>query len=234
MKGYIYILTCPITNLVRYIGQTINPERRYAQHCYLNNKNGKFHHLNWLKFLKNKNLKPIMTVIDETEINNLNFLEIFYIDLFKSWGFDLTNTSRKEYFRVHRQHFSSGKLIYCYTNDYTLQVFKNARECEKILKIGYKRISKYCKENAGVIFKKYIFSFTPLTNEEVDKKFNNSTRGRKNILGIIGTNNLTKEQIIFKNQKEAAIKLNVNFRNINQVLKGLRKSCGGYTWKYDI
>ena len=37
---------------------------------------------------------------------------------------------------------------------------------------------------------------------------------------------------IFQSQRAAGIKLKINYKNINLVLKGARKTAGGYRWKY--
>lgn len=90
MKTYIYILIDPETNQVRYIGKTKSLKRRYNQHISECSKL-KSHKNNWLLSLKNKNLRPEMVVIDETDKNDWIFLEQWYIQLYRSWGYRLTN-----------------------------------------------------------------------------------------------------------------------------------------------
>jgi group I intron endonuclease len=90
MKTYIYILIDPETNQVRYIGKTKSLKRRYNQHISECSKL-KSHKNNWLLSLKNKNLKPEMVVIDETDKDDWISLEQWYIQLYRSWGYKLTN-----------------------------------------------------------------------------------------------------------------------------------------------
>jgi hypothetical protein len=88
---FIYTLSDPITNEVKYIGKTNNINRRLKDHISnsslseLNKKN------NWIiSLLKNK-LVPKIEILDEIVESDIDFYEIFYISLFKSWGFNLTN-----------------------------------------------------------------------------------------------------------------------------------------------
>jgi len=87
MKTYIYILTDPITNEVRYVGKTINTAKRFAHHL---SNNTKTHCRSWIKSLLNKNLLPVFSIIDETT-ENWAELEKYWIAQFKEWGFKLTN-----------------------------------------------------------------------------------------------------------------------------------------------
>lgn len=90
MKVFIYALIDPESQEVRYIGKTKNPNRRISQHI---NECSRIrtHKNNWILSLKNKSLRPIMTIIDEVESDEWMFFEQWYIQLFKSWGCSLTN-----------------------------------------------------------------------------------------------------------------------------------------------
>lgn len=85
---FIYTLTDPITNLVRYIGKANNLSKRLEGHL-LDKK--KTHKANWIQSLKTKGLKPIIEEIDEVSLSGWQFWEQHYISLYKSWGFSLTN-----------------------------------------------------------------------------------------------------------------------------------------------
>lgn len=93
MKTFIYILIDPRDNQVKYVGKTNNVKRRYSQHISLASKN-KTYKTNWLSSLIIMNLKPEMVVIDECEDDSWIELEQWYIELFKSWGFKLTNLTK--------------------------------------------------------------------------------------------------------------------------------------------
>lgn len=59
---YIYILKCPKTSIVKYVGKTIHISNRLRKHLndQRQNKRG-----NWIKGLISQGLKPILEVIDQ-------------------------------------------------------------------------------------------------------------------------------------------------------------------------
>ena len=87
---YIYMLIDPVTNLVRYIGKADNIQIRLKEHIR-KSKYTKTHKNNWINSLLEKDLKPIVEVIDMVSDNEWGFWEQFWIDQFKNWGFNLTN-----------------------------------------------------------------------------------------------------------------------------------------------
>lgn len=79
---YIYELICPIENVVKYIGLSKNPQKRYYSHLTEGNWhfsnlmsfNG-FRKLNnrkveWISNLKKQGLKPLLNIIFEFEIKS--------------------------------------------------------------------------------------------------------------------------------------------------------------------
>jgi hypothetical protein len=90
--GCIYTLTCPETNLVRYVGKTFNPKRRFYDHCSISTKD-KSRKAVWVRSLIKKNKKPIINVIDSCDEFNWEEKEIAYIKLYKSVGARLLNHS---------------------------------------------------------------------------------------------------------------------------------------------
>jgi hypothetical protein len=86
---YIYSLADPNTNMVRYIGKSINPKRRYNEHinnCYKSSNN---HKDNWIKLLLSDNQKPIMNIIEETTIDIWGEREKHWISFYDN----LTNST---------------------------------------------------------------------------------------------------------------------------------------------
>lgn len=89
MKYYIYTLSHPITNEIRYVGKTNNISKRYSAHLKDKSKSYKN---SWIKSLLNEDLLPIIEVLEEfnNELDCYN-AEKYWIEQLKIWGFDLTN-----------------------------------------------------------------------------------------------------------------------------------------------
>lgn len=88
---FIYTLSDPNTGLVRYIGKTNDIKKRLQRHLSNNHLHSSTKKNNWIISLIRKDLLPIIEILDEVNSVDVNFYEIFYITLFKSWGFDLLN-----------------------------------------------------------------------------------------------------------------------------------------------
>lgn len=87
MITYIYSLDCPITNIPKYIGKTINKNGRLSGHLRTKQNTKKW---SWIVSLKKQNLKPIFTIIDEVG-EDWEFWENWYIDYYRFLGFELKN-----------------------------------------------------------------------------------------------------------------------------------------------
>lgn len=86
---YIYTLTDPVTNEIRYVGKTNDIRTRFS--CHLGRNNPKSHKASWIASLKARNLIPIIEIIDIVPIDNWKFWEKYWISQLISWGFNLTN-----------------------------------------------------------------------------------------------------------------------------------------------
>lgn len=95
-SGFIYGLVCPKTKTIRYIGQTINLNRRLLRHKReARNKVGRLTHKeSWLRSLYKDNIlnNIKMIVIEECTLNVIDEREIFFIALYRRET-DLTNLS---------------------------------------------------------------------------------------------------------------------------------------------
>lgn len=88
---FIYSLEDPKTNQIRYIGKTIQKlEKRLIAHIY-ESKNRKNHKCNWINKLNKKGDTPIIKLLDIVSEDDWEFWEIYWIEQFKAWGFNLVN-----------------------------------------------------------------------------------------------------------------------------------------------
>jgi len=102
--GHIYVLKCPDTELVRYVGVSFNIKARFNHHISSSKKN-KTYSANWIRSLKSQNKIPIMEVIDDCDEFNWEEKEINYILMYKAMGALLTNHSKGgQSSPINRQH----------------------------------------------------------------------------------------------------------------------------------
>jgi hypothetical protein len=89
-KIYIYILKDPTTELVRYVGKTVNPTKRLQNHInrakYL-----KFHSAAWINSLLICGLRPVMNIIETADTNNWEEREKYWISFYRNEHDSLTN-----------------------------------------------------------------------------------------------------------------------------------------------
>lgn len=90
----IYSLAHPITGEVRYVGVTSGTlSTRLAQHKW-DAKNKMSHKCHWIKsVIAATNTMPHIELLEETSKTDWEWLEIYWIEQFRQWGFNLVNTS---------------------------------------------------------------------------------------------------------------------------------------------
>lgn len=87
--NYIYTLTDPITNEVRYIGKSVRPEERLQNQC---NERSNTYRCHWIQSLKKLGLKPIQNIIEKLPISeDWQTRECYWIKKFREEGARLTN-----------------------------------------------------------------------------------------------------------------------------------------------
>jgi hypothetical protein len=85
---YIYTLSDPRDNLIKYVGKTVNPRVRKSSHC---TRSVKTICGNWIKNLKRAGLLPVFEILDETNNEDWVLMEKYWISQIKAWGFNLKN-----------------------------------------------------------------------------------------------------------------------------------------------
>jgi predicted GIY-YIG superfamily endonuclease len=69
MKYTIYLLRCPITKNIKYVGMTNNIKRRFYEHCCVKNRKSKLH-IEWLKQLRIEKKIPLLEILhDNLDLN---------------------------------------------------------------------------------------------------------------------------------------------------------------------
>jgi hypothetical protein len=87
---FIYALSDPRDNQIRYIGKANKPKDRYNNH-YNSSRDKDTHKRNWINSVRKDGFRPEMIVLDEVPKTEWQYWEKFYICLFKTWGFNLVN-----------------------------------------------------------------------------------------------------------------------------------------------
>jgi len=91
---FIYSLSDPITNEIRYIGMTGDLMLRYAQHCLCEDRTDKSE---WDKYLKSIDQKPVLNTLQVCQSHEAKWAEALHICNHLKKGANLLNkTSRNE------------------------------------------------------------------------------------------------------------------------------------------
>lgn len=89
MTNFIYALSDPRDNQIRYIGKTDNLSRRFKMHLTEKYKSYK---CNWIKSLLSINLKPNMLILESVPVDkDWESREIYWIQFYREQGCNLTN-----------------------------------------------------------------------------------------------------------------------------------------------
>lgn len=109
IKTYIYTLKDPTTLQVRYVGKTVSPKKRFIAHKCLRAKKGTYL-ASWITSLRNKDLIPVMDIIDEADNDGWVEKEKLYIDFFKKNGCELVNLTSGGEGAFGYRHTEESKL----------------------------------------------------------------------------------------------------------------------------
>jgi len=203
-KHYIYGLFAPDTNKLRYVGYSINPTRRYREHIHHTHQYVSKNN-NWIISLKKNGYKPclkIMEVCDTLEQGIQR--ESYWIRYFRKKGCKLNN------------HNDGG--------DGTIECSMTPKNRQRISN----SVKKYYTDNPKADrlmrerFHKNCHKGRPMSDDNKQKLIDANIKP-------IRCNETNK---IYKSLKDAAADLAIYSPNICKVLKGLRKTAGGYTFLY--
>ena len=89
---YIYTLTDPFTNEVRYVGKTVNPRLRIRGHiCESRLRHQSPAKAEWIKGLLKRGSRPVLSVIETVSESEWEYSEIRAIAAYRSAGCSLLN-----------------------------------------------------------------------------------------------------------------------------------------------
>jgi group I intron endonuclease len=217
-KTNIYLLKDPISNEVRYVGKSDNPDKRFKEHIK-KAKYSKTHKNNWILSLKDNGLIPILEIIDQVPSNECGFWEQHWIDQMKSWGFSLTNIANGgvggNLGLVVNRKISEKKKGIKFSLE-TINKMKIAAKNRKLSDIGRKNLS---------------ISRMGKGNSMYGKKRPESSKHYRKVIQLDENNNVIK---IWSGLTLASKELRINRCTISDVCNNRRwrNTAGGYKWKY--
>ena len=221
----IYTLEDPVTLQIKYVGKTTNTlERRLS--CHIQDRK-RFSHkcANWIKSLIRQNKKPIIKLVDTVSIEDSNFYEIYWINQFKVWGFELKNEtlggdgaslglprSKEAKFKTSatlKQKYDNKEIVFTEKRRQLISNRLKGRKLKEKTKELLRLANLGKKQSSETIIKKskVVYQYT-LNNESINS-YNSVT--------------------------EAALAVNGTKGNISNCIFGRNrmKSYKGYIWKYD-
>ena len=200
----IYALCDPITNKIRYIGQTtLNPLCRLTQH--INNALGyknKSHLYCWIRKLNQNNQRPKVKILQENAEWNVD--EITWIEQAKLMGIDLVNHTRG----------GNGIVGYKHTDEVKKKIGKASKGNK------YAENTKHSKEtNEKRIESRKWYKHSKETKKKISEKH------KKSVL-CIETGN------IYDSAREAEKEMGVCKSSITNAINGKSKTSAGFHWRH--
>jgi hypothetical protein len=222
MKTYIYTLEHPETKEIKYIGKTNNPQRRLRHH--LAKKKSKCYVNSWLDSLKNKGLKPIMTIIDETE-EDWQSLEIYWIAQFKAWGFNLCNHTLGGEGAYGSGKWNNVPVSLYHKDGEFIKSFESGNHCASYLKTTRENVGACLNGRNILLLKKYQVrkgtSIENIGNSKNRKDY--QWKNKPHVHWISKKVKCVEDDIVFNSVSEAANYYNILSTSISNILKGRAK-----------
>ena len=225
---YIYVLKCPVTFEIRYVGKANNPKRRYYSHMNLT-KTSSSHKKNWIKQLKDANLRPILEVVAEVPISNWQEYEKYYIKYYKELGCNLTNLGVGGEGLGFGNQTSFKKGVVSYKKE---RLKKECIICGTLFEVSPSNFNRNntCSKTCAAIYRK------DLRNSGNFKK--GSIPWNKNITNYTHTGKFVNQLDLntgdilntFSSMCEAERSLGLCRGSVSNVVNKRSKSAGGYMW----
>lgn len=164
-KCLIYGLYCPFINEPHYVGKSTTSMVRPLSHL---NKSHSDKINEWVKQLKFLGYKPIIKILEECNINEIDEKEVFWIKNFTDNGYYLLNKSHNNVDDI------LNKKEYKFDDGDILIIANKIKEKRKELNYTQEKISNLCEINRT-------------TYVEIEKGSKNITYGNlKKVLNVLG------------------------------------------------
>jgi len=210
-NAVVYAIVDPVSNQIRYIGQTVNFSKRKSGHCRTAiTHRSKARVYIWLRSLYNKSIEPEFLILEECSVEMLDELEIFYMNYFKMLGCNLVNTTE------------GGK---------SRRGFTHSKETKEKLSIAMKGNSWNKGKKLSEKHRSNISSYAKGRKQTDASKLKVSQANRKHI-PVVQALKGGKIIRIFSSVYAASKELGIGRNSIGNALAGLSKTAGSYVWTY--
>lgn len=230
--GYIYTLSDPQTEEIRYVGQTVNVEKRYALHLF-HSKNGRArtHKEKWINSLMAEGKKPLIEIIWKGDYSLIDEREIYFISLFKLFEQRLTNSTNGGKTTSGRpcSEETKKKLSEKHKGVYLRPPISDAEKLAASIRMkGFKHTDKSKKLLSEA--RKGKPSFWTYNEMPQDDKERIANIGRESSKQIIAIKNNT--ETIFPSLVEAEKQTGCDRKSMRMVANGVYNQCKGYKFKF--
>lgn len=214
---YVYVLRCPITNSIGYVGMSTCPQHRMTKHCSITQQRKINSRLSqWLVNILIQKQKPIMVIIEAlpNHINVWELRENFWIKFYRLCGFELTNTQSGG--RGIPQYNQSGTMLY--------QQRKKQSRGKRLVPTSETTKQKISKANKGK--KRSQEQRQQMSVSQTGKKRPSSEKAvyqHDLDLNIIST---------YRSMTCASESTGILKTSIVNCLQGRAKTAGGFKWSY--
>jgi group I intron endonuclease len=231
--GFIYTLSCPDTELVRYVGQTVDVQKRYNLHIF-HSKNGsaKTHKEKWINTLTNEGKKPLMEIVWDGNTSLLDQKETEFIALFKSFGAKLTNatmggtTTRgrkcsEETKQKFREIFTGRKNPNYKMSEEGKKSFLEKRKNFKMPEEAKRKLSEARKGKPS------FWSTNLMSADQIERLILLNKVKAKRIVAI-----KDGVETVYDSTQDAAKATGCDRKTMRMVARGIYKQCKGYQFKF--
>lgn len=233
MKTYIYILQDPVTLEVRYVGKSNNPIRRFKSHLWDRPKCTSYSY-RWIQKLLKQSLKPIMTIIDETE-DDWKSLEQYWIAQFKAWGYKLTNLTLGGEGSYGAGQWNNVAVTAFTKEGLIIKTFKSQKECSLYFNTSAENVKNVCNGRNHLLLKQYQLKIGTLNSNIENFNYSRSYNWKNKPISYVQQKSIIciEDKLEFKSITEASIYYNIGITSISNNLKQLSKKLrNGKSFKY--